>query len=71
MFNDPLSLEQCSRLVLQLSQSIFPFQCAHGRPSVAPLVALDSLGELPQRPLHGSSVRASVRKIDWLNFQPL
>ncbi|KIK67771.1 hypothetical protein GYMLUDRAFT_54521 [Collybiopsis luxurians FD-317 M1] len=31
MFNDPLTNEQCSRLVYQLSETIFPFQCAHGR----------------------------------------
>lgn len=31
MFNDRLSEEQCRRLVRQLSQAAFPFQCAHGR----------------------------------------
>lgn len=31
MFNDPLSIEQCERLVKQLSTTVFPFQCAHGR----------------------------------------
>ncbi|KAF9238762.1 hypothetical protein BU15DRAFT_88220 [Melanogaster broomeanus] len=31
MFNDPLNSEQCERLVKQLSATIFPFQCAHGR----------------------------------------
>ncbi|KIM68946.1 hypothetical protein SCLCIDRAFT_104473 [Scleroderma citrinum Foug A] len=31
MFNDPLSLEQCQRLIKQLSATAFPFQCAHGR----------------------------------------
>ncbi|KAF9226706.1 hypothetical protein BS17DRAFT_865354 [Gyrodon lividus] len=31
MFNDPLNFEQCERLVKQLSATIFPFQCAHGR----------------------------------------
>jgi len=67
MFNDPLSLEQCSRLVLQLSQSILPFQCAHGRPSIAPLVPLDCLGRLPLKRDLGT--RASARKIDWLKFQ--
>ncbi|OAX44046.1 hypothetical protein K503DRAFT_730324 [Rhizopogon vinicolor AM-OR11-026] len=37
MFNDPLSLEQCQRLVKNLAATAFPFQCAHGRPSVVPL----------------------------------
>ncbi|KIJ20390.1 hypothetical protein PAXINDRAFT_108421 [Paxillus involutus ATCC 200175] len=31
MFNDSLNPEQCERLVKQLSTTIFPFQCAHGR----------------------------------------
>ncbi|KAH0839814.1 hypothetical protein J3R83DRAFT_760 [Lanmaoa asiatica] len=42
MFNDPLNLEQCERLVKQLSATIFPFQCAHGRPSLVPLTHLTS-----------------------------
>lgn len=37
MFNDPLSLEQCERLVTHLAATAFPFQCAHGRPSLVPL----------------------------------
>ncbi|KAH6915092.1 hypothetical protein BKA70DRAFT_1368885 [Coprinopsis sp. MPI-PUGE-AT-0042] len=31
MFNDPLTREQCERLLAELSQTSFPFQCAHGR----------------------------------------
>lgn len=31
MFNDPLDVDQCSRLILQLSNTIWPFMCAHGR----------------------------------------
>lgn len=31
MFNDPLDLKQCQRLIGRLSKTIFPFQCAHGR----------------------------------------
>lgn len=31
MFNDRLSIEQCKRLVHQLSETSLPFQCAHGR----------------------------------------
>ncbi|EIN10511.1 hypothetical protein PUNSTDRAFT_125326 [Punctularia strigosozonata HHB-11173 SS5] len=40
MFNDPLKKEQCERLIEQLSTKAFPFQCAHGRPSVAPLMTI-------------------------------
>ncbi|TFY81676.1 hypothetical protein EWM64_g2339 [Hericium alpestre] len=37
MFNDTLGLDQCERLIRQLSETALPFQCAHGRPSLAPL----------------------------------
>ncbi|KAB5585612.1 hypothetical protein GE09DRAFT_983593 [Coniochaeta sp. 2T2.1] len=42
MFNDYLSKEQCQGLVLRLADCVFPFQCAHGRPSMVPLVDLGS-----------------------------
>ncbi|KIM46426.1 hypothetical protein M413DRAFT_441520 [Hebeloma cylindrosporum] len=38
MFNDSLSVTQCETLVKQLSKTVFPFQCAHGRPSLVPLI---------------------------------
>ncbi|KZT35570.1 hypothetical protein SISSUDRAFT_157245 [Sistotremastrum suecicum HHB10207 ss-3] len=41
MFNDPLELDQCERLVSQLSKTVYPFQCAHGRPTLVPLTAID------------------------------
>ena len=31
MFNDTLTLEQCKRLLDELSETALPFQCAHGR----------------------------------------
>lgn len=40
MFNDPLTTEQSSKLVERLAACAFPFQCAHGRPSMVPLVHL-------------------------------
>ncbi|KAI1007833.1 hypothetical protein K3495_g405 [Podosphaera aphanis] len=41
MFNDELSRESCDYLIRQLANCVFPFQCAHGRPSMVPLVSLD------------------------------
>ncbi|KAI0331238.1 hypothetical protein GY45DRAFT_1322484 [Cubamyces sp. BRFM 1775] len=38
MFNDTLTLDQCKRLLDELSETALPFQCAHGRPSLVPLV---------------------------------
>jgi hypothetical protein len=40
MFNDPLSKTDCVDLVHRLARCAFPFQCAHGRPSMAPLLDL-------------------------------
>ncbi|PHH91720.1 hypothetical protein CDD83_10498 [Cordyceps sp. RAO-2017] len=40
MFNDELSREECERLVRRLAGCAFPFQCAHGRPTMAPLTEL-------------------------------
>ncbi|KAI4141879.1 MAG: hypothetical protein L6R39_005154 [Caloplaca ligustica] len=39
MFNDELNNEECQTLVQRLARCKFPFQCAHGRPSMVPLVA--------------------------------
>lgn len=40
MFNDPLTKEECKALVARLSATSFPFTCAHGRPSMVPLLDL-------------------------------
>ncbi|KAI9851313.1 MAG: DNA mismatch repair protein [Vezdaea acicularis] len=45
MFNDKLSTEECEVLVERLARCIFPFQCAHGRPAMVPLVELEAVGE--------------------------
>ncbi|KAL8849991.1 MAG: hypothetical protein Q9221_005097 [Calogaya cf. arnoldii] len=40
MFNDELTPTECKTLVARLAHCKFPFQCAHGRPSMVPLVAV-------------------------------
>lgn len=40
MFNDELTQTQCESLLQNLADSMFPFQCAHGRPSLVPLLDL-------------------------------
>jgi len=42
-FGDPLEHETCIKIMNELSQCQLPFQCAHGRPSIAPLVRLSML----------------------------
>lgn len=46
MFNDVLSTKECRKLVDRLAGCAFPFQCAHGRPSMVPLVDIGGGGEV-------------------------
>jgi DNA mismatch repair protein MLH3 len=43
MFNDALSKDECKSLVGRLAHCAFPFQCAHGRPSMIPLIQVASV----------------------------
>ncbi|KAE8145399.1 hypothetical protein BDV25DRAFT_164783 [Aspergillus avenaceus] len=44
MFNDVLTIDECQHLVKRLARCVFPFQCAHGRPSMIPILdMMDSL----------------------------
>lgn len=61
MFEDRLSHDQCDRLIQQLSQTRFPFMCAHGRPSMVPLVILNEQQDKP--------VTKAKRKINWDNLR--
>jgi DNA mismatch repair protein MLH3 len=40
MFGDELTRNECIDLVQRLSLCKLPFQCAHGRPSLIPLLSL-------------------------------
>lgn len=44
MFNDALTKEECETLITRLAMCKFPFMCAHGRPSMVPLVEIGSTG---------------------------
>uniref|UniRef100_A0A4W5MXW7 MutL homolog 3 n=1 Tax=Hucho hucho TaxID=62062 RepID=A0A4W5MXW7_9TELE len=56
-FNDSLSKEECCSLVGALSSCQLPFQCAHGRPSIAPLVDVLHLNDQEEPP------RPNLRKL--------
>jgi DNA mismatch repair protein MLH3 len=45
MFNDELELNQCEELIKKLAGCVFPFMCAHGRPSLVPLVEVGKIGQ--------------------------
>ena len=59
MFNDPLTLDQCERLVDQLGRTDAPFQCAHGRPSLVPIIQVKGMAQQSKRRRRG---------IDWAGF---
>ncbi|KAI9244767.1 histidine kinase-like ATPase [Sporodiniella umbellata] len=56
MFNHPLSLEQCESLVQNLSKTDFPFQCAHGRPSIVPIYREAEREKRQKRKIHWENV---------------
>lgn len=65
MFNDKLSNEQCHMLVQKLALCRFPFQCAHGRPSLVPLVELGNLGKMRNFTLGEDSQEFGSQYIEW------
>ncbi|XP_077477620.1 DNA mismatch repair protein Mlh3 isoform X2 [Stigmatopora argus] len=50
-FNDQLNRDECHSLVASLSSCQLPFQCAHGRPSIAPLVDVFHLDPKQKEPM--------------------
>ncbi|GAA5859668.1 hypothetical protein JCM1840_006400 [Sporobolomyces johnsonii] len=67
MFNDELSAEQAQALVARLAETTFPFQCAHGRPSLVPLINLPPPPSPPPSSSAGSS-SSGPSEIDWTRF---
>ncbi|GAA5949571.1 hypothetical protein JCM3765_002708 [Sporobolomyces pararoseus] len=62
MFNDRLRDEQAQALLESLAETKFPFTCAHGRPSIVPLVNFEHPFRLPQ---YRPQQVAQKSKIDW------
>ncbi|RGP68759.1 DNA mismatch repair mlh3 [Fusarium longipes] len=63
MFNDVLTIQQCEELIARLSRCAFPFQCAHGRPSMAPLVDLGNEGKFG-----GWQETEKQKKVSWKSW---
>ena len=49
MFGDKLTLDDCRQAIDDLKKCDAPFQCAHGRPSVAPILELSKLSMPPPK----------------------
>jgi DNA mismatch repair protein MLH3 len=65
MFNDPLSREECEDLIQRLSGCAFPFQCAHGRPSMVPLIRLGANMPGAQRDMGGIGLETRTTETAW------
>ncbi|KAG7172076.1 DNA mismatch repair protein Mlh3-like [Homarus americanus] len=48
-FGDELTLSQCQELISSLCSCQLPFQCAHGRPSIVPIVNLTHLTRINKK----------------------
>lgn len=70
MFNDELTIEECQSLVQRLAQCAFPFQCAHGRPSMIPLVDVttSSLDRSTGRSASGSIFTSETQAGEGIRF---
>lgn len=58
MFNDALYLQECKTLIDKLAKTRFPFICAHGRPSMVPLMETGGLG--------GYEDEKAIDMADWM-----
>lgn len=63
MFGDKLSKEQSKRLVEDLAATHLSLQCAHGRPTVVPLVQIDALKRAVQTRRSVGRIRDPQRRI--------
>ena len=62
-FGDKVSTEECAVLLEKLAGTNFPFQCAHGRVSVKPVLPLYTLA-LQQKKLQPSKPRYETLFVD-------
>lgn len=60
MFGDQLTMAQCRKLLRQLSKCDFPFICAHGRPTMVPVVDF-SMWQAQRRTLDPSNADTGSR----------
>ncbi|XP_076802170.1 uncharacterized protein LOC143446431 isoform X3 [Clavelina lepadiformis] len=61
-FGDPLTKEQCSKLLQDLGGCKLPFQCAHGRPSIYPMLELPE--EIPAEQINVKKLFLAVTQAE-------
>ncbi|KAK4037174.1 hypothetical protein OUZ56_029215 [Daphnia magna] len=68
-FGDELSLLQCTQLVRALGQCDVPFQCAHGRPLLAPILELGELNALVPFEMTPNTVKPKYARLRDYNLR--
>ncbi|TPX67255.1 hypothetical protein SpCBS45565_g03969 [Spizellomyces sp. 'palustris'] len=63
MFGDPLTKEECMKLINKLIKCKFPFQCAHGRPTMVPIAHIGKVMRTIRRSRNG--IGMDKRSIRW------
>jgi len=67
MFGDPLPRDQCTLLLSQLKDCNFPFQCAHGRPTMLPVLDLRGVSSSSSSSFAARS--AGLAPPDWILYR--
>ncbi|KAJ3297203.1 DNA mismatch repair protein [Borealophlyctis nickersoniae] len=65
MFGDPLTVEECRGLIDRLRKCKFPFQCAHGRPSMVPIAHMGKIMGTVGRIRGGQQKKGGVNLSVW------
>ncbi|KAJ3341596.1 DNA mismatch repair protein [Gonapodya sp. JEL0774] len=67
MFGDKLGVKECENLINELKDCDFPFSCAHGRPSMVPLITLSKVRELMRTTRSAEGGKgAIVGRVQWV-----
>eukprot|EP00455_Lapot_gusevi_P002945 TRINITY_DN11218_c0_g1_i3.p1 TRINITY_DN11218_c0_g1~~TRINITY_DN11218_c0_g1_i3.p1 ORF type:complete len:238 (-),score=41.03 TRINITY_DN11218_c0_g1_i3:50-739(-) len=65
-FGDPLPLEECRNIISNLSSCRLPFQCAHGRPSMTPILAIPDISDALNSQLRNARCLRNIEKLGFV-----
>ena len=68
-FGDKIHLIKCRDLIRRLSGCSAPFQCAHGRPSIAPIVDMRKINQLTEENPSSSKKKFNLDNLRALKFE--
>lgn len=63
MFGSVLSLSHCHSLIRSLSSCAFPFQCAHGRPTIHPICQINKQDDQQTGSQNLNYIRENIKQI--------